>query len=148
MIQEKRNLRRLQRHAHADTRRKDINNTMEASENDQKMFHKLIKAQRNTHTDHTAILREGNNEISDPSEILDTWKFHFELLATPTENSTNKNNIIELPNQLILEKELLMGSPIDPATTLEVKNAIGNINKNKAADKDGISAEHLQYATE
>ena len=38
-----------------------------------------------------------------------------------------------------------MGEPIDPVSPAEVEHTIQNLNKNKAANQDGITAEHQKY---
>jgi hypothetical protein len=60
---------------------------MQASENDSKTFHKLIRMQRSNSNINTDILiLDGTKYTED--ELMDGWKIHFEKLATPSMNDS------------------------------------------------------------
>ena len=87
MVRRKRELRQLQRQAHASKKDNMISDIMQASENDSKTFHKLIRMQRSNSNINTDILiLDGTKYTED--ELMDGWKIHFEKLATPSMNDS------------------------------------------------------------
>ena len=146
--QNKKKLRQIQRQSIADIRNKENERLMATSTSDNKTFFNLIRKQRKSQNENTQILWVNEQEITDKEEILDEWKNHFQDLATPKEEHTvnEKSRIIKLQNILIEEKELKEGSEIQPTNFNEIREAIRSMNSGKAADLEGISAEHLKYA--
>ncbi|KAH3825860.1 hypothetical protein DPMN_127743 [Dreissena polymorpha] len=82
---------------------------------------------------------------------MNAWKCHFEELATPDEDNYGENDKVSLAEEQdnIIE-EIIKESVenIDPVTANAVKKAINLLNTGKAADVNGISAEHFKYAKE
>ena len=117
---------------------------MEASSHDQKTFHRLIKDQR-TNTRATKTYIDG---CSDPDEAASKWKDHFENLATPKPTEPDEgsawNTIDDMITKLISFNKRL--EPPRPLCSLEVLQAIRRLNRGKAPDTHGVSAEHLVYA--
>jgi hypothetical protein len=74
---------------------------------------------------------------------------HFENLATPNldENKFDleRNSLCTIQNDIIAE-ETANKVKIPPATEAEVKQAIRKLNNGKAADENGIQAEHFKFA--
>jgi hypothetical protein len=142
-------LRRYQRQAHANLKHKNINDIMQAVESDDKLFYKLINKQRQTVNENAQTLKVGGRDISKPEEILETWKHHFETLATPSEIQTDENSKVQLAklqNHEIEKSIITEGEQMDPITPIEVHKAVLGLNSGKAADEEGITCEHLKYA--
>ena len=149
MVRRKRELRQLQRQAHASKKDNMISDIMQASENDSKTFHKLIRMQRSNSNINTDILiLDGTKYTED--ELMDGWKTHFEKLATPSMNDSfdvEWQNLSKLQNYIITTSNNIK-IPITPTTGKEVMNAIEKLNTGKSADENGIQAEHFRNANE
>ena len=149
MVRRKRELRQLQRQAHASKKDNMISDIMQASENDSKTFHKLIRMQRSNSNINTDILiLDGTKYTED--ELMDGWKIHFEKLATPSMNDSfdvERQNLCKLQNYII-STSTNTKIPITPTTCKEVMNAVGKLNTGKSADENGIQAEHFRNAKE
>ena len=148
MNRRKKRLRQLQRQAAANIRKEENEKLMTAATSDKQTFYKLIKKQRKTKNESTQVLWIDEKEISETSEILQTWENHFQMLSTPKDDSyqQEKTALARLQNKIIEEIELEKGPEIPPVTHLEVKRAIKSLNTGKAEDLDGITAEHFQNA--
>ena len=137
------NIRKLQRIQNAKHRDMKLTKIMEASSHDQKTFHRLIKDQR-TNTRATKTYIDG---CSDPDEAASKWKDHFENLATPKPTEPDEgsawNTIDDMITKLISFNKRL--EPPRPLCSLEVLQAIRRLNRGKAPDTHGVSAEHLLY---
>ena len=122
---------------------------MQASENDSKTVHKLIRTQRSNSTINTNILiLDGTKYTED--ELMDEWMIHFEKLATPSMNDSfdvERQNLCKLQNYII-STSTNTKIPITPTTCKEVMNAIEKLNTGKSADENGIQAEHFRNAKE
>ena len=116
-------------------------------EADDKNFHKLINMQRKAASINIATLRdEEMKETSDVSRQMDILTQHYRSLATPTEkphydaeyqNRCRCNNII---TAMDAKSSAQLSSIADTA------KAIKKLKKGKAADPDGITAEHIVSA--
>jgi hypothetical protein len=77
---------------------------------------------------------------------MEAWRIHFENLATPNldENKfyLERNSLCTIQNDIIAEVTANKVK-IPPATEAEVKQAIRKLNSGKAADENGIQAEHI-----
>ena len=83
------------------------------------------------------------------NNIMEAWRIHFENLATPNldENKFDleRNSLCTIQNDTIAEVTANKVK-IPPATEAEVKQAIRKLNNGKAADENGIQAEHFKFA--
>ena len=138
----------VQRQAYASKRDKLISEIMEASQDDSKTFHKLLRMQRSNSAINTDTLVIDNVE-NNQSNIMEAWRKHFENLATPSldENKFDleRNSLCTIQNDIIAEVTANKVK-IPPATEAEVKQAIRKLNNGKAADENGIQAEHSKFA--
>jgi hypothetical protein len=148
MIKKIRTLRQVQRQAYASKKDKLISEIMEASQDDSKTFHKLLRIQRSNSAINTDTLVIDNVEYNQ-SNIMEAWRIHFENLATPSldENKFDleRNSLCIIQNDIIAEVTANKVQ-IPPATEAEVKQAIRKLNNGKAADENGIQAEHFKLA--
>ena len=123
---------------------------MNASNSDNKLFHKLIKKQRSVDAQSTKTLKRDEQTAENSEDILVMWRDHFQDLSNPDgrqdfdyeklELSKTQNRIIEQ-----IEKGKVK---IDPIEDEEISLAVKNLKKGKSPDIDGISAEHYINAIE
>lgn len=151
MITAKRKLRRLQRQAQASKKNKNINEKMSASDNNTKLFHKLIRNQRNVKSQETAELKV-NNITYEEDAIIQGWGQHFTTLATPDLSKPafdlEKLNLVKIQNEIIEDITKKLNKQIEEATSDEVIQVISKLKSGKSCDNEGIAAEHLKYAAE
>ena len=120
---------------------------MKASKKDTKLFHSLIQAQRKSTDTRISI-----NGKTDSLELCEVWKNHFEYWLPPqtTEHQdTNYLSIIDVPMETQIQALSLFNRRLPkpmPLCTLEVIQAMRRLNKGKASDQYGLSAEHLIHA--
>jgi hypothetical protein len=80
---------------------------------------------------------------------MEAWRIHFENLAIPNldENKFDLERIslCTIQNDIIAEVTANKVK-IPPATEAEVTQAIRKLNNGKAADENGIQAEHFKFA--
>ncbi|KAL5473717.1 hypothetical protein EMCRGX_G028250 [Ephydatia muelleri] len=86
--------------------------------------------------------KSGSNVISDPTQIRDRWRSHFNHVLNTTASSYDDSVFNIIPQQPIME-ELAR-----PPTVEEVRCALSQVKCNQAAGKDGIPAELLIYGGE
>jgi hypothetical protein len=67
---------------YASKKDKLISEIMEASQDDSKTFHKLLRMQRSNSAINTDTLVIDNVEYNQ-NNIMEAWRIHFENLATP-----------------------------------------------------------------
>ncbi len=122
----------------------------QASVKDQKTFHKLIRRQRTAHRPQI-IIKDQGQDIHDPVQAAGVMRDHFATLATPQSHPAFDDEHLSLAeNDLDIIAPVLhaasTGAP--PVSEDQVFDAIRSLNKNKAADSAGLTAEHLQYAAD
>jgi thioester reductase-like protein len=146
MIKKKSTLRQVVRQAYASKKDKLISEIMEASQDDSKTFHKLLRMQRSNSAINTDTLVIDNVEYNQ-NNIMEAWRIHFENLATPNldENKFDieRNSLCTIQNDIIAE---VTANKVKIPPEAEVKQAIRKLNNGKAADENGIQAEHFKFA--
>jgi hypothetical protein len=113
-------VRRIQRQEDADRRNRLYEDIMEAHEGDQATFYKLLRFKHGEHGDTAALCLEGEL-VYDQESQRECWATYFEKLATPK------------PERIQVQAS-------------QIKYAIKCLNSNKAADSEGLQAEHFKYA--
>jgi hypothetical protein len=141
-------LRSLQRIAAAKNRQNELEEIMEASSCNKKLFYKLVNKQRNTETLYTEklVVKEKTYENE---AILEGWYEHFSTLAQPIENENyDENYRLDTEFDLICIEETIKNGlnqeKLTQFTYKELTKAISSLNTGKAADLYGITAEHLK----
>ena len=86
--------------------------------------------------------KSGSHLITDPSEIRDCWKRHFDEVFNFSTYSFNNSVLSLVPQQPTIESLAI------PPTIAEVKEALSRMKCRCAAGKDGISAELLIFGGE
>ena len=136
----KKALRTAQRQDQAQKRTKLLKDIMAASEDDNKTFHKLV--QRNRRMTAEALIFKEEMVFEEDTQRSE-WAEYFQTLSSADadldENDTTMLHLI---------REKFQGTPvtIPKLTCYDVERTIRSLNKGKAPDTDGISAEHLQFA--
>ena len=146
MLKTKKILRATQRQEAKANKVKLINDIMNASERDQKLFHRLIKNSRG-HSNVNPVLQGEDGLVFDTSAQRDLWADYFENLASPTTLETD--HLLSLPENTLRDyhSTLVESQHQTEVTSYEVRTAVNKLNKNKAADIDNITAEHLIFAS-
>jgi hypothetical protein len=148
MADAQKQLRRLQRVSEARRRHDNYSQIMEASEFDNKFFYKLIARQRKTNSNSTLTLNVNGNAYEGDHDVAQGWREYFADLATPKNSSkydsSYKQSVSNI-NNMIRDNENL-DSTLLPVTRPEVQYYISKLNNGKAADENGLTAEHLKFA--
>ncbi len=128
----------------------DVNKA--AKSNDKAIFHKLIKRQRSTKLAKTVIV-VNDKQLHDPHEAANAYGEHFRNLATPAENPLFDDSLMNLAQhdlhsvqEMLTSQPLLSQGTLQSATNSSVLKAISSLNKGKAPDNNGVTAEHFQHA--
>jgi hypothetical protein len=135
----KKKVRRVQRRQAAQERSDRIKEIDSAAEKDHKLFHKLVKRQRQRINPQYSLLVNGTL-VDDPDEQRDIAARYFSELASPQESSTDDNThylrtLYQLyPDNLLITKEALDAG-------------IRELAKGKAKDIHNHAAEQIQLLT-
>ena len=90
-LQSKKDFRRQLRQSRAQIRRQTLQDIENASEKDQQLFYRLIKAQRSSSTHHlTETLKYNNTVFQGDTEMIEGWKLYLQDLARPTSPDKSK----------------------------------------------------------
>ena len=144
-------LRRCIRQADADKRNQVYHDVMTASSSDSKMFHKLINRQKEVTSIAGNRLRVNGELVTSQCEVLKVWTNHFESLATPQQPKEYNPDYDKLVHEdLLIMNWQAENSPDEfkPISGAELQGAIKSLKNNKAADLQGLKAEHLKYASD
>ncbi|CAC5403356.1 unnamed protein product [Mytilus coruscus] len=147
-------LRSAQRRAHASKRNTLTEKIMQESQNDSKLFHKLVKGQRKCNNILTDTMVFNGIEESDLELMMSGWKDYFEnLYKLDNLNShqnfrTEKLRVIEVQNKIIEELETERNIEIDNTNVLEVQEVVKALKTGKSPGPDGLSAEHFKLMPE
>ena len=135
-------LRSVQRKEVARNRSQFLKEIMEAYENDSKTFHKLISLNKHN-TENTSVLMSENQLIHDTNDQRILWASYFEKLsAGSSADITEDRTLLRLIRDYHTDHRRHEYS----FTTFDVQKVLKTLNKGKAADLQGITAEHLQQA--
>jgi hypothetical protein len=110
---------------------------MDATDNNDELFYALIRAQRKTPSTGGAILS---------TDQLHVYEY-YSGLAKPLESDTFDElhyARITADQEVISSLCATIHKPAIPASPKEIKEIVADLNKGKAPDKNGLTAEHLQ----
>ena len=136
-------LRTAQRQEEARRRTLFLNQVMEAQETDCKTFHRLIKRNRGSCSQVTA-LKKGDSLVFDQSEQKGMWADYFEKLSC-SHHSTGDADKATTTELIRLTNFSKPGTHVK-LTAYDIEQAIKKLNRNKSPDQDNVTAEHLQRA--
>ena len=151
MLKCKKDLRRTQRKEHAEEKYDRYEKIMMYAGNNHNDFYKLVKEQRNKRSANTEILIHDNIEYRG-DQVLDAWADYFERLAS-MKNKANYCQESKTMNELkcLLLERIEQDKESDPdslPTCDEILKGISSLKSNKAADGDGMTAEHFKFVKE
>jgi hypothetical protein len=124
---------------------------MDADQYDQKLFFKLINKQR-TNVCSTNTILVNDALVSEDVEVRRAWKSYFKDLGTPQDNPLFDQQYLERITADVatitnLNKSCRQQAACTPAILCdEVQKAVWKLNNGKAADGQGIQAEHIKKA--
>ena len=144
-------LRRAIRVENARQRKQIYTDLMKTDANKDVIFYQLVAKQRKTKRQTSHALRVNGNIVNDNKGLLQAWASHFCKLGTQAPNP----NYDQCHYERITKTKKCISTYIDafkpfqnapPITITEVEKSIGKLNNGKAADKRGLTAEHLKQA--
>ena len=120
---------------------------MDCHQGDQRLFHSLIRDHKAKNTGDVAMVVD-EKITRDPCTIREGWADFYEDLATPANNPEwDPDTLREATSSVQSEAVACLGMPRTTFITVDdVKVAAKDLNKGKAADLDGVRAEHLMNA--
>ena len=80
------------------------------------------------------------DDTTGSQQICDMWKDHYCNLLNSSQDTSSKDNVIS-------QLSMIENDPLVQSTSDEVYDAILSLKKGKAMGPDGLSAEHLLYAS-
>ena len=143
----KKKLRNRQRQIHAENRSKMYKEITTAHTENKNLFYKLINRQRQTGREILNELVINGDHLTESDSIRQGWADYFKTLATPEEN---KNFDEEYKAHIELRKHLIQNvcendKNETEISTSDVQKVINSMKNSKAADKEGLTAEHFKY---
>ena len=107
-----------------------------------KVMSKLIQLQKQTKSTEGALLIN-DQLITEEEEIREQWADYYEQLGTPKSTDENLMNLLDLARKIAADDPttLMVDAPL-------VKKAITSLNSGKAADINGLAAEHFKAISE
>lgn len=153
MKRSKKQLRSVQRQIEAEKRKELHLQIMEADSRDKDLFYKIVNKQRASRAANSQYILFDGQMVEGPA-LLEKWQQYFKNLATPKNDpryDKNHQKSVELQN-LLRENVLLTNRSVVDTHTLEVSeeevgSIIASLKKGKAQDSNGISAEHIMFAS-
>lgn len=110
-----------------------------ANQNNMRELHRLVNQLTNRKSNTAQPIRDTNGDMLTNTEAQTSrWKKHFEAVSN-SQQATNEDTHNEAHSR---NRNLRIS--IDPPNISEIKEAIKNLKRNKAAGIDGIPAELLQ----
>ncbi|KAH3834425.1 hypothetical protein DPMN_107750 [Dreissena polymorpha] len=122
---------------------------MESADSNDKLFYTLIKKQRQNVNENVQTLKVNVKEVNGSEKLLEAWKDHFKILATPEDRDFQENDKVNLALEQnnIIENRIKNGrKTLENTDNSELQKAIESLNIGKAVDENGISSEHFKYA--
>ena len=139
-------LRKAQAVETAMRRDHEYEEIMQAHQQDNLTFHKLIRRQRQT--PQSTITELEVNGVTHQGDLLGAWTSHFSSLATPKPSTVfdedYKTQVEEDVKAIHRLCDMITCESI-PITQFEVSEAIAKLKRNKAQDEEHLVAESLQH---
>ena len=134
-----RDVRRTLRRQKAEERVQLLTEISQATERDQQLANKLIKKRRG-HTQETTAIWIKGNLVVDQDQLKNSWADYCEDLAHPKESLTS-DQVKLLQYMRMISSQRARNININRET---ISTAIRKMKKGKAADANGLAAEHLR----
>lgn len=142
--------RRVCRNQVGTKQREERQEILDAKVGNVQLFHKLIRKQRGKLSGCINELYVSDN-VYKGENVLEGWFEHFKRLSTESDDPSFDQDYHRLVLQEVTEIEDIcqaQGQLSQPVNVEEVKRAIKQLNRGKAADAMGITAEHFIHADE
>lgn len=119
---------------------------IEARTSDRKTFYNIIRRQRGKLAQHIDHLNIGD-DIFRNNDIVEGWHRHFSKLAEKKLNiNADVKSLQQVEREVIEIKKMCQESyKHSPITKDEIEKTVQSLNRNKATDYFGVSAEHFIY---
>ena len=133
-------VRRVQRKHETIAQEKLYTDISNAKEGDPKTFHRLLSRRNGKGSEEIALMINGNL-TKDPDIQRGGWADYYEGLATPAHNDHDS---------LVLDTIRCVNSSevyIRKLELADLEKAIKKLNQSKAADLEGLAAEHFIYTS-
>ena len=140
-------LRRQIRIETARRRHAEKMSIVNAKQSDNALFHRIIRNQRGKCHKFIDELHVGSQSYSG-DEILSGWYEHFKELSSKKVNEKFDLNFMkQVEEEVAIIYMICLDSSVDPkpVTDEEIKKAIASLNRGKAPDVYGVTAEHVYY---
>ncbi len=145
MKETRRKLRNVQRNVHSEKDTQDLERIADAHKTGSHEFHLLVKRRsQSVKVRNLEYLMVDGEKSETSEEICTAWKTHFSRLATPElrpSESPYYRDVIDI--EVICQSETYQHTPLE---TTDVTALIKALNRNKAADIHGLTAEHFIHA--
>ena len=141
----KRNLHSAQRQMAAIQRKSLLTQISAARDNDKDLFYKLVRRQRSTSQHILSTIDFGD------SGQTEGWASYYETLATPVDKpefSESQKASLDLTYLLLRHQELQSAAQPEVVTIPQILKHVKGLKNRKAADLDGVTAEHLKLASD
>ena len=119
---------------------------LHARQSDNALFHRLIKKQRGQCSKFIEL--QVGQETFPQDNIINGWYSHFKKLATKTENPNYDLKFLEqVEEEVAIIHSICLNSTqeIQSISDKEIQDMIASLNRWKAPDVYGVTAEHLIY---
>jgi hypothetical protein len=148
--QAKRIFRSEQKKAQRQYELQQMEEIVQSSEVDQSFFWSLVNRSRKGSKQRITPVKIGNNIITDPESIRQSWRKYFENLYTAKDPPQYDQEFKEFVDASM--DDMRAGSYRhnhhlleQAATDSEVKQTVDALKNNKAPSYDGITAEHVKF---
>ena len=141
-------LRRVCRNQIALKHNEERQEILNAKSENTQLFHKLIRKQRGNLASCVDELHV-SGEVYRGENVLSGWFEHFKSLASASEDPSfdeDYHHLVQMDANEIEDICRAQGQLAAQVTKKEVQTAIKELNRGKAADALGITAEHFVYA--
>lgn len=140
-------LRRQIRTEVAKRRQQEKTTIINTRQSDNAMFHRLIRKQRGQCHKYIDELYVGQNKYTGDN-VLSGWHEHFRDLATKKDNNSfDLEFLSRVEEEVSVIYMICFDSSLhpEPVTDKEINDAAASLNRGKAPDAYGVTAEHIYY---
>ncbi|MEW8547615.1 MAG: reverse transcriptase family protein, partial [Candidatus Thiodiazotropha sp.] len=133
----------------AKQRFEDRQEILNARSDNMALFHKLVNKQRGRLSSYIDELHVDGNTYKSEAGVLSGWFEHFRKLASCDEELFQCQSYHKLVQQEFPEIEDICkwyGQDVIPITREELMKSLSKLNRGKAADIMGLTAEHLLFS--
>ena len=111
-------------------------------------FYQLIRRNRGGCANLTGSILHDGEEVREPDKQRTVFAQYYEDLACPKDDSYDSSylELCTVRHELIKQICEASNNQLEPITPDEVYKAMSQLNSKKAADEQGLTAEHLKYS--